>query len=110
MVQHNINYDDAVKLCTNINFEDFKKYIHYVKNKNINSAIKIFLSLYDEGYSVMDILDSFFIFLKITNIVSEKIKYNIISYLCSYIHIFHDIHEHEIELAFFTNNIVKAFD
>ena len=110
MVQHNINYEDAVKLCTNINFEDFKKYIHYVKNKNINSAIKIFLSLYDEGYSVMDILDSFFIFLKITNIVNEKIKYDIISYLCSYIHIFHDIHEHEIELAFFTNNIVKAFD
>jgi len=110
MVQHDINYDDAVQLCTNINFEDFKNYIDYVKHKDINSAIKILLSLYDEGYSVMDILNSFFIFLKITNIVSEKIKYDIISYLCSYIHIFHDIHEHEIELAFFTNNIVKAFD
>ena len=40
-----------------------------------------------------------------TSIVNEKIKYEIISYLCSYIHIFHDIHEHEIELAFFTNNL-----
>tara|TARA_B100001093_G_C26758915_1_gene984727 strand:- start:18 stop:893 length:876 start_codon:yes stop_codon:yes gene_type:complete len=110
MFQDDINYDNAIKLCTNINFEDFEKYIKYVKNKEINNAIKILLSLHDDGYSVMDILDSFFVFIKMTPIVNEKIKYEIISYLCSYIHIFHDIHEHEIELAFFTNNIVKTFN
>ena len=110
MFQNDINYDNAVKLCTNINFEDFEKYIKHVKNKEINNAIKILLSLHDDGYSVMDILDSFFVFIKMTSIVNEKIKYEIIPYLCSYIHIFHDIHEHEIELAFFTNNIVKTFN
>ena len=39
--------------------------------------------------------------------LTEHQKYKIIPYVCKYITIFHNIHEDEIELSFFTNNIVK---
>jgi hypothetical protein len=56
---------------------------------------------------VMDILDNYFLFIKNTNILNEDQKYNIIPFICKYISIFHNIHEDEIELALFTNNLIK---
>jgi hypothetical protein len=54
----------------------------------------------------MDILDNYFIFVKNTVLLSETEKYNVIPIICKYITIFHNIHEDEIELALFTNNLV----
>jgi septum formation topological specificity factor MinE len=42
--------------------------------------------------------------------IDEVIKYEIIKVLCKYITVFHNIHEDEIELALFTNNIIKLFN
>ena len=53
----------------------------------------------------MDILDNYFIFVKTTQILSEEYKYKIIPFICKYITIFHNIHEDEIELALFSNNL-----
>ena len=64
--------------------------------------------IYDKGASVMDILDNYFIFIKTTQIISESEKYEIIPLICKYITIFHNIHEDEIELALFTNNIINS--
>jgi hypothetical protein len=55
----------------------------------------------------MDILDNYFLFVKTTTILNEEEKYKIIPYICKYITIFHNIHEDEIELALFTNNLVQ---
>ena len=55
----------------------------------------------------MDILDNYFLFLKSTNILSENEKYLIIKLTCKYITIFYNIHEDEIELSLFTNNLIK---
>ena len=40
--------------------------------------------------------------------INEEQKYNIIPHICKYIVVFNEIHEHEIELALFTNNIAKC--
>jgi len=96
----------SIQLCSNISFLKFEEYISYIKNKNHQQAIQLIYEIYDKGYSVMDILDNFFIFIKSTNNLNEKEKYNIIPYICKYITIFHNIHEEEIELALFTNNII----
>jgi hypothetical protein len=56
----------------------------------------------------MDILDNYFIFIKTTKIIIETEKYDIIPLICKYITIFHNIHEDEIELALFTNNIINS--
>ena len=55
----------------------------------------------------MDIIDNYFLFVKNTNLLNENEKYKIIPYICKYITIFHNIHEDEIELALFTNNIIN---
>ena len=96
----------AIQLCSNISFLNFEEYTNLILHKKIHEAIKLIYEIYDKGYSVMDILDNYFTFIKTTNILSEDQKYNIIPYICKYISIFHNIHEDEIELSFFTNNIM----
>ena len=53
-------------------------------------------------------VSSYFIFIKNTTTLTEEQKYKIIPFLCKYITIFHSIHEDEIELSLFTNNLVKV--
>ena len=67
-------------------------------------------SIYDKGYSVMDILDNYFLFIKITDMLTETQKYNIIPIICKYISVFYNIHEDEIELALFTNNLFSVLE
>jgi replication factor C subunit 2/4 len=100
-----INLDLSTNICTNISFLSFHEYTTLLKNGNLNDAIKLLYNLYDKGYSVMDILDNYFLFVKITDILNETQKYDIIPIICKYISIFHNIHEDEIELSLFSNNI-----
>jgi replication factor C subunit 2/4 len=97
----------AVQLCSNISFLTFEQYTNHILSKKLLSAINIIHELYDKGYSVMDILDNYFIFIKATSILSEEQKYKIIPCICKYITIFHNIHEDEIEMALFSNNLIK---
>jgi DNA polymerase III delta prime subunit len=105
-----INLELANNVCTNISFHSFQEYTQSIKDKNLPKAVKILYNLYDKGYSVMDILDNYFLFVKITDLLSETQKYNIIPIICKYITIFHNIHEDEIELALFSNNIYANID
>ena len=103
-----IDCDKVKEICTNISFYDFETFTNkWYKDKDIKSSLNIIFSIYNKGYSVMDILDSYFIFIKYTDIVNEVMKYKIIKIICQYISIFHNIHESEIELALFTNNLIK---
>ena len=104
-----ITYDMVLNICTNINFDNFKKYIVHCKNGNIRESIDILYSIYEKGYSVMDILDSFFLFIKSSSILNENEKYMITPIICKYISIFHMIHESNIELSLFTNDIIRLF-
>jgi DNA polymerase III delta prime subunit len=96
----------AVQLCSNISFLKFEEFTHLVLEQKLKESIQLIYEIYDKGYSVMDILDNYFIFVKSTCILTEEQKYKIIPYICKYISVFHNIHEDEIELSLFTNNIV----
>jgi replication factor C subunit 2/4 len=109
ILNEKITHDLVIQLCTNISFLTFEEYTNLLKNNKLHEAIKIINEIYDKGYSVMDILDSYFIFIKNTTILTEEQKYNIIPIICKYITIFHNIHEDEIELALFTNNLNNVF-
>jgi DNA polymerase III delta prime subunit len=105
-----ITVDIATSLCTNISFKEFNKYTELCKVEcNLREAIKIMYNLINRGYSVMDILDNYFIYIKTSTIVTEEEKYEIIPYICKYISIFNNIHEDEIELYHFTNNLIHMF-
>ena len=97
----------AKNIYTNICSTEFERYTELLLVGNLPEAIKIFYALHDHGYSVIDIIETYFSFLKTTAILNEMQKYKIIALLCKYITIFHNVHEDEIELALFTNNAIN---
>jgi replication factor C subunit 3/5 len=101
-----IHLELCKKVCSNISFQLFEEYVTCIKRKNLKDAINIFYSIHEYGYSVIDILDYFFTFIKTTSLLTEEEKYKIIPFLCKYITIFHNLHEDVIELAFFTNQLL----
>lgn len=109
LLSKDITLEIATEVCTNIAFLDFAAYTKLCQNKKLGNAISLMYSLFDKGYSVMDILDNYFIFVKNTELLDENKKYKIIYFISKYITIFHNIHEDEIELALFTNNVVEIF-
>jgi DNA polymerase III delta prime subunit len=101
-----ITLDLASKVCTNISFFSLRQYTQLLLEKKVVEAIKLIYSIYDNGYSVMDILDNYFLFIKTTELLNEEQKYKVIPLICKYITVFHNIHEDEIELSLFTNNMI----
>ena len=102
-----ITLELAVKLCSNISFYTLEDYTRLLKENKLEESLTVIYDLYDRGYSVMDILDNYFIFIKYTDTLNEDEKYKIIPCICKYITIFYNIHEDEIELALFTNNLIN---
>jgi DNA polymerase III gamma/tau subunit len=102
---HIITLDICKHLCSTISVSQFEDYIRTIRSGNITKAIHILYDIHDYGYSVIDILEYFFTFVKMTDLMSEDEKYKIVPLLCKYITVFHNIHEDCIELALFTNNL-----
>jgi len=94
------------KICTNITFDEFIVYTETCKKGDLYDSYMLLYALFDKGYSVMDILDNYFMFLKCYDGIIDEEKYKIIPIICKYITTFHNIHEDEIELVFFTKNII----
>jgi DNA polymerase III delta prime subunit len=100
-----ISIYNCKQLCSNIHFLYFDEYINKIKQNNLVDAIDIIYNIYDYGYSVIDILDYMFIYIKIIENIDDTIKYQVVQLLCKYITIFNNVHEDCIELALFTNNM-----
>ena len=102
-----IDIETCRKMCANISNHQFEEYLGYVKENNVKDAILLLYGIHDFGYSVIDILDYFFGYVKQTSMLNDDEKYVIIPLLCKYITIFNKIHEDGIELAIFTNELCK---
>jgi len=100
-----ITLELCAKLCSTISFSQFEQYVLYLRDSQLHDAIMILYGIYDYGYSVIDILDYFYSFVKSTTLLSTDEKYKMIPLLCKYITIYHNNHEHCIELVLFTNNL-----
>ena len=108
IIDKKIKLKEAREICTNISFIDYEYYTQYWYNeKDYKKSISYIFKIFKKGYSVMDILDNYFLFLKITNIIPDNIKFRVIKIILKYISIFHTEHEYNIELAFFTNDLIK---
>jgi len=102
-----IDINICKRICSNISSDILYNYFYKLKIKELSNAIEIVYSIFNYGYSVLDILDCLFQYIKISDIIDENKKYQIISIICKYITIFHNTHEDSIELALFTNNIYE---
>lgn len=108
LLSETITIELAADVCTNISFQYFAKFTTLCKNACLHEAIDLMYSLFDNGYSVMDILDNYFLFIKVTPLLMDEDKYIIIALICKYITAFNNIHEDEIEIAIFTSNCIEA--
>ena len=100
-----VDFELCKKICSIISFQHFETYVEKLRENQLSDAIDVLYSIHDYGYSVIDILDYFFSFVKTTGKLSENEKYSIIPLLCKYITVFHNLHEDCIELALFTNDV-----
>jgi DNA polymerase III gamma/tau subunit len=106
LIGNEVSHETIGNVCTNIVLKDFVSFTEMCKKNKLAESITLLYEIHDKGYSVMDILDNYFMFVKITDLFSEKQKYNVITLICKYITIFHNIHEDEVELALFTNELI----
>jgi DNA polymerase III delta prime subunit len=103
-----ITYEICRDVCTNISYYEFEKYTDlWYNKKDIKNSVKVIFSIFNKGYSVMDILDCYFLLIKTTENIPEEHKYKIIKLICKYISFFYTIHEDEIELVFFTKDLIS---
>ncbi len=94
------------KLCTNISLQQFDTYIaSFRTDYNLANSVAILYEIYDHGYSVIDILDFFFSYVKTTGKLSEDEKYGLLPIICKYIAVFNEIHEDVVELALMTSDV-----
>jgi replication factor C subunit 2/4 len=107
LIQLPITTQLVYHLCTDIKHELFDTFTRYILNHDKINAIKTITAIQQEGYSVIDILEFYFIYLKNTPQYNDNIKYQFIQILCKYITIFNTIHEDNIELLFFVNDLEK---
>ena len=106
LLNKKIDMKNVKTICNNISFYDFEKYTHALLRKDINTSKDIIYSLYQRGYSVIDIFDNYFTYIKYDSNLAEIQKFKLIKLICKYISIFHTTHEHQIELILFTNNAI----
>jgi DNA polymerase III delta prime subunit len=104
-----VSTEKCRQLCSNISLQQFELYIQSFGKRDISKSIQVLYNIHDYGYSVIDILNYFFVFIKVTDLLDEMQKYKIIPIICKYITIFNKIHENVIELALFTNEISNIF-
>ena len=104
-----VTKDKCIKLCSVVSYSNFDDYVEELQQNNLNKAIRIMYNLYDYGYSVIDIYDYLFLYIKTQSNLCDDMKYKITKILCKYITIFNMIHEDCIELALFTGNIIELF-
>ena len=104
-----VNLEIAESLCTDISWKEFESYIEHVSRGETMTATKMLYDIHNQGFSVMDILDNFFCFLKQTSSMSNPRVYVVVPVVCRYLMRLHDTHSHITELAFFTRSLTESF-
>ena len=117
-----INYFEKFRLlCNNKNklenlnssiiLSEFNQYFELCKKKEYKEANKLILLIINNGFSIIDILESIIIYLKTYDVDIEQEKvFKIIEVILKYINIFYNIHEDDIEIYFLTNNIITILN
>ena len=90
-------------------FQSFQTYLVLLQQGDLLGSIRVMYSILQNGYSVVDIFDYFFQYVKTCGELNETHKYEIVKWLCHYITIVRNVHEENLELALFTNRVFSIF-
>jgi DNA polymerase III delta prime subunit len=83
---------------TDIHAPLFQSFLRFLLDQEKDSAQSCIVQLYSDGYSISDILDAFYVFLKGEE---SPFRYELIKTICKYIVILNTMNDHPIELLFF---------
>ena len=109
LLQENKSHEEYLKILTNISYYTFDNILIMCKNKKKLDVYNEFNNIYEKGYSILDIFDFFFKFIKNQKNIDESIRYKIIKLLCEYISISDSINELDTELILFSYELVDIF-
>ena len=109
LLDEKIDMEKIRIICTQISYSFFDEYTKlWLNDNNYIEASKKIMYLTDLGYSVIDVLETYFSYIKNTDKVDNNYKFAIFPIICNYINVFHSIHEEPFELTLMTyefNNI-----
>jgi replication factor C subunit 2/4 len=92
-------------------YQSFQTYLGHLKQGALNEAVGVMRDVVANGYSVVDIFDYLFKFIKMegaaggAGALTENEKYEVVKLLMRYITLIRSFHEDNIELLLFTNNL-----
>lgn len=105
------NKMEILKNCTSIISENnFKIYINLCTNNKVKEAYECIKDIYNDKYSVIDILDNLITYIKLSYDLDKEIKYKLLQNLIKHIDIFYNHNEDSIELLFITKNIIDILN
>lgn len=109
LLEEKKTHEEYLKILTNISYYTFDNILILCKDKKKIDVYTEFKIIYDKGYSILDIFDFFFKFIKKVKNIDEEIRYKIIKLLCEYISISDSINELDTELLLFSYELVDIF-
>jgi len=114
-----INYLDKIKLLnihcsldickqleTNIGRNLWERYTILCNEGDLCAVKQVLKEINSLGFTVLDILDSYYSYIKYSDIFSDEISYEIIKLIMVYTHHFYLYNEDSILLLFFTNKLI----
>ena len=109
-IKNTENKMEIIKNCSSIILENnFKNYINLCINNKVKEAYECIKDIYNDKYSVIDILDNLISYIKLCDNLDKETKYKLLQILIKYIDIFYNHNEDSIELLFITKNIIDIF-
>jgi replication factor C subunit 3/5 len=109
-VKDNIEYDRdlVVKICSTISDDIFEEYFQHILAKDINTALIRMNEVIERGYSVIDIIEYMYDFVKRTDMLSDNYKYTCIRNISEFKKTIKESMEDKIEMLILIGQIMAA--
>ena len=104
-----VNYS-ADNINNNILVRDLQEYYDYCLKKDRDNAYKKILSIYEDGYSTIDIIEYMYTNLKLNEDFDINYKHKIIKILSKYLLTINNINEDELIIYYITNDIIDIIE
>ena len=97
--------DMLVKICSTISDDVFEEYFKYIMDKNIYAAVGLMFDVISRGYSVIDIIEYMYDFIKRTDMLSDDNKYKCIRNISEVKKVIKESMEDKIEMLILTGQM-----
>ena len=110
LLDKKIKLKECINILTNINYNIFNNIINTCLKGDTKEVYILFDSLYIKGYSIIDIYEYFYKYIKNTKNIPDDLRYKIIILLCEYISKCDSTNELDIQLLLFSKELVSILN